>query len=72
MPSGITEAEISEALNLERRTVNNYLREMAAADGVYKNGRHWYTDEPDELDAIRDEIVSAIDKLVEYLKRRQQ
>ncbi|MBK9121547.1 MAG: WYL domain-containing transcriptional regulator [Chloroflexi bacterium] len=37
--SQLTEAEIAGLLNLERRTVNNYLHELGAR--VEKDGRHW-------------------------------
>ena len=39
---GITEAEIADELNMERRTVNNYLRDLEYEGKVFKDGRSWY------------------------------
>ena len=39
--NGILEREIAEMLNLPRRTVNNYLRELEREGRVYKDGRYW-------------------------------
>lgn len=36
-----TEAELSEALGIERRTVNNYLRDALASGEVTKDGLVW-------------------------------
>lgn len=71
MPDGITEGEMSDMLKTERRTINNYLREMAAQGVIYKEGRCWYLSEDTELDVIRNQIVNSIDRLFEYLKRRK-
>lgn len=43
-PSGLSEDEIAQELGWERRTVNNYLRELARADKVYREGRYWFED----------------------------
>ncbi|HEY57657.1 MAG TPA: CRISPR-associated helicase Cas3' [Anaerolineae bacterium] len=40
-PGGILEREIADTLNLPRRTVNNYLRELELEGRVYKEGRLW-------------------------------
>ncbi len=40
-PDGLTEREIAEHLNLERRTTNNYLRELEAEARVEKDGQVW-------------------------------
>lgn len=71
MPDGITEGEMSDMLKTERRTINNYLREMAAQGVIYKEGRCWYLSKDTELDVIRNQIVHSIDRLFEYLKRRK-
>lgn len=71
MPDGITEGEMSEALKLGRRTINNYLRELAAQGVIRKQGLLWHLTAESELDAIRNELVSVIDRLFEYLKMRR-
>jgi predicted DNA-binding transcriptional regulator YafY len=40
-PYGLTEAEIVEALQLERRTTNNYLNDLAMQGIIDKDGQHW-------------------------------
>jgi len=40
-PNGLTERELADGLNLERRTVNNYLRELETQGRIYKDGRLW-------------------------------
>ena len=42
---GLREAELAEILGWERRTANNYLRELAEKGLVYKDGRLWLTEE---------------------------
>lgn len=39
---GVTEAEIAAEINLERRTVNNYLRELEYQGRALKDGLYWY------------------------------
>ncbi len=43
-PNGITEAEVAKFVNMadQRRTVNNYLRELEDEGKVYKDGRYWF------------------------------
>ncbi len=40
-PDGLTEQEIAQTLNFERRTTNNYLWELSAQGRVYKDGQLW-------------------------------
>ena len=40
-PNGLTEQEIADVLNMERRTVNNYLRELEIEGKLYKDGLLW-------------------------------
>lgn len=40
-PDGLTEREIAERLNLQRRTTHNYLRELELEARVEKDGQHW-------------------------------
>jgi hypothetical protein len=42
---GLRESEIAEELDLHRRTVNNYLRELERQGRVYKDGRCWLADD---------------------------
>lgn len=39
---GLTEAEIADEISLERRTVNNYLRELEFQGKALKDGLYWY------------------------------
>lgn len=40
-PDGLTEREIADMLNLERRTTHNYLHELDLEARVIKEGQHW-------------------------------
>lgn len=42
-PDGLKEVEIADNLQLDRRTVNNYLWELAAQQKVYKEGTLWFS-----------------------------
>lgn len=42
---GLREAELAEMLGWDRRTANNYLRELAEKGLIYKDGRLWLTEE---------------------------
>src|SRR5690554_6151397 len=42
-PDGLKEVEIADDLRLERRTVNNYLRELEARQKVYKEDTLWFS-----------------------------
>lgn len=39
---GVTEAEIADEIHLERRTVNNYLRELEFQGKAFKDGLYWF------------------------------
>ena len=39
---GLTEHEIADLTQMERRRLNNYLRELEASDKIYKEGRQWF------------------------------
>ncbi len=41
-PRGLTEAEIADEINLERRTANNYLRELEEQGKTFKDGIYWF------------------------------
>lgn len=42
---GIREAELAEELGWDRRTLNNYLRQLERKGRVYKEGRSWYVED---------------------------
>lgn len=42
---GIREAELAGELGWDRRTLNNYLRELEQQGQVYKEGRSWYVED---------------------------
>ena len=42
---GLRESEIAQELGWQRRTVNNYLRELEHRGNVYKEGRCWFVDD---------------------------
>ena len=39
---GLTEAEIADEMRLERRSINNYLRELEYQGKAFKDGLYWY------------------------------
>jgi len=43
-PFGLKESELACELGWQRRTVNNYLRELRQQGRVYKEGRCWFAD----------------------------
>ena len=42
--NGLRESEIAELTQMDRRRVNNYLRELAADDKIYKDGWEWFAE----------------------------
>ena len=42
---GLEEAEIAGLLGWERRTVNNYLRELESYQVIYKEDQLWFAEE---------------------------
>ncbi len=42
---GIRESEMAEELGWERRTLNNYLRDLEQQGKAYKEGRSWYAED---------------------------
>lgn len=40
---GVRESEISEELGWQRRTVNNYLRELKKDEKAEREGRSWFS-----------------------------
>lgn len=41
---GIRESELAEELGWERRTLNNYLRQLQQSGKAYKEGCDWHAD----------------------------
>jgi hypothetical protein len=39
---GLTEQEVAEEMGWDRRTANNYLRELDGEEKVHRNGRKWF------------------------------
>ncbi len=42
---GLKEAEVADLLGWERRTANNYLRELEERGLIYKEGRLWQVED---------------------------
>ncbi|MBM3128229.1 MAG: hypothetical protein FJ009_06265 [Chloroflexi bacterium] len=42
---GLRESELADFLKWDRRTVNNYLRDLQAQEQVHKEGRLWFAEE---------------------------
>ena len=41
---GLYEQEVAEELGWDRRTANNYLRELDKQEKAHRDGRKWYPD----------------------------
>lgn len=39
---GLSEREVSEEMGWDRRTTNNYLRELDNEERAHRNGRKWF------------------------------
>jgi len=39
---GVRESEIAQELGWDRRTVNNYLRQLQQINKAYRDGRSWF------------------------------
>lgn len=39
---GLRESEMEQITQLERRRINNYLRELRATNRIYKEGWEWF------------------------------
>lgn len=40
--NGLRESELADLAQMERRRVNNYLRELQAEEKIYKDGWEWF------------------------------
>ena len=40
--NGLSEQEIAQLAQMDRRRVNNYLRELAGENKIYQDGRYWF------------------------------
>ena len=43
--NGVRESEAADILRWDRRTANNYLRELESRGKAYKEGRAWHAEE---------------------------
>lgn len=68
-PNGLTEQEIADKLNMGRRTVNNYLRELEIQGKLYKEGRLWIV-LPYERTRLRRFELSPEEAMTLYLATR--
>jgi len=66
---GLTEQEIAERLNYERRTTNNYLRELEMQGWLYKDGQYWILLPSDRL-VLRPIELKPEEAMVLYLAAR--
>lgn len=41
---GLRESEIEQITQMERRRINNYLRELRATNRIHKEGWEWFAD----------------------------
>ncbi|GAB5426314.1 MAG: WYL domain-containing protein [Crocinitomicaceae bacterium] len=68
--NGIRESEIAEILNIEKRTVHNYLKELQTEWKVYKDeGVLWFAEHQKPL-VLRDLALEAEEAMVLYLASR--
>ncbi|MDX2141337.1 MAG: WYL domain-containing transcriptional regulator [Chloroflexota bacterium] len=68
-PDGLTQSEIAERLNIENRSVYNYLIKLEAESRVYKDGKHWLAEGIDPA-TIRPLEVEAEEAAALYLAAR--
>ena len=68
-PLGLTEREIATELNMERRTVNNYLRELEIQGKLYKEGTLWIV-QPHHLTRLHHLELRAEESMTLYLAMR--
>ena len=68
-PDGIREVDLAELLKMEKRTMNNYLRRLREDGRVQKNGFNWYATQS-ELDSIESDLIDAVHRLFDYLRKR--
>lgn len=43
--NGLTEQEISEMIGMDRRCLNNYLRELQEQEKAYREKRLWFSED---------------------------
>ena len=56
-PHGIAEQEIADATGIHRRTVNNYLNDLALEGKVEKQGKLWFLGDYEEIRSLRLEVT---------------
>jgi predicted DNA-binding transcriptional regulator YafY len=68
-PDGLSEREIAERLNFERRTTNNYLRELEIEARIEKDGQAWCIS-PFQKPVLRSFDLTPEEAMVLYLASR--
>ncbi len=69
-PDGMTESDLSRELGFDRRTVNNYLRELERNGRLYKDGVLWFVDRDHTSNIIRPMDISPEQAMTLYLAIR--
>jgi predicted DNA-binding transcriptional regulator YafY len=69
-PGGLSEAELAALLGLERRTINNYLRELELRGQLYKEEMLWLVDPHSESYRLRHLTISPEQAMTLYLAVR--
>jgi predicted ArsR family transcriptional regulator len=64
---GLTEAELTQALGLERRTINNHLRWLQETGQARKTGLIWYANVSKSAQLI-DKIIVLLNELKQELE----
>lgn len=67
--NGLSEAELEQLTNIQRRTLNNYLRALETEGKVYKDGIYWFALPTDEL-RLRQFELSPEEAMTLYLATR--
>jgi len=68
-PNGLSEAELEQLTQIQRRTLNNYLRALDTEGKVYKDGIYWCALPADEL-RLRQFELSPEEAMTLYLATR--
>lgn len=69
-PEGLKEKEIADELNMERRTVNNYLTHLEREGRIYKDGVLWKYDTEYRSMTLRQLELSVEEAMIIYLAAR--
>lgn len=58
-PNGVTESEISDYAGIQRRTLNNYLRDLSEEGKIYKDGLIWLPTDYQETKLLTVDLTPA-------------